>query len=101
MQQEYCKIAGKLLRGDLVDNVPGILTLNLEPPYLSFQPRQGSSKDASAWHCTSADLSCILLDLGLDTNQLQSWPPKELVIRWEGSFPGGTLSKFGLLPIRI
>ncbi len=78
-------------------NVQGILSLSLEPPYLSFQPREGSSKDASACDCTSADLSRILLELGFDTNQLQSWPPKELVIRWEGNFPGGTLSKFGLL----
>jgi hypothetical protein len=46
-----------------------------------------------------ADLRRILLDLGFDNNQLQSWPPNELFIRWDGSFPSRTLSKFRLLPM--
>lgn len=76
--------------------VEGILTINVNPPYVVFCPKEGKS---SIRECTAEHIRAVLADLAADVH-FQHWPVKECVIRLQGNFSRDKLEKFGLLTLR-
>jgi len=80
-------------------NIQGVLTLNLDPAYLFFEPACEIKIETRICDCSDTDLCELLLALGFADHQLKNWPPKEFFVRWAGDFPSETLAKFGVLPL--
>ena len=80
--------------------IEGLLTVNLEPPYLSFQSLEDLTAKSCLRYCTAEDVKSALANL-CAFQYFQHWPLKECIIRVEGSFSREKLAHFGLLPFRL
>ncbi len=78
--------------------IEGVLTINLDPPYLQFQGGD-TSIDGCLRECTTEEVRAALHELGQVCTR--AWPLHECVIRLRGKFPIVKLSMFGLLRERL
>jgi hypothetical protein len=74
--------------------IEGILTINLDPPYLSFHPNDSTSS-ACLRECATADIYVALGELAPLLNSVHQLD--DCVVRLQGNFSKGRLSKLGLL----
>jgi len=70
----------------------GILTISLNPPYLTFQEQ--SAEACTLKSCSVDDIRQALIELA-DVEPSQ-WPPEDFVMRMPGQFKRATLARFGL-----
>jgi hypothetical protein len=80
--------------------IEGILTVNLEPPYLSFQSTAGLAGEDSLRNCTTEEIRSALAEF-CAIEYCQNWPLKECIVRIQGNFCREKLVSFGLLPLHI
>ena len=79
-----------------MDMITGTLTINLKPPYLSFQSAAGSGHEYSyLTECEVEDIQRILLELGV--HESYRLPGKDGIVRSKGQFSIELLEEFGLI----
>lgn len=78
--------------------IEGVLTVNLDPPYLQFHG-DNRSVDGCLRECTTEELRAALGELA--ECSIMHWPLQDCVIRLRGMFPIVKLSLFGLLRGRL
>lgn len=75
----------------------GMLSINLDPPSLSFEPANSSGSDHCHRECSKSELNSFLKLLTLRETTTGTMP-KDLVVRSYGQFSPETLIRLGLLP---
>jgi len=84
--------------------IEGTLLVNLDPPFMAFQPRRcGQSIDRAVdieteirCDCTQAQIKDFLVELEV-ISVTQAWPPRECIMRLATKLPVRILLKHGLL----
>jgi hypothetical protein len=83
---EYRKVDHRALKGEAM--MEGILTINLDPPYISLE-----SEGTQSQRTFSLDqIRSILEELGV-----QRWPLRDCLIRLQGEFSFESLQRIGLV----
>ncbi|MBX9770767.1 MAG: hypothetical protein K2X29_05320 [Candidatus Obscuribacterales bacterium] len=81
--------------------IRGILTINLDPPYVGFLPdphiQPASSLPIHSWHhCTVDEIRNLLMDAEAISPE-HSWPPRECILHLPIVLSKTTLAKHGLI----
>ncbi len=75
--------------------IKGILTANLDPPYLVLDLADAGPLRSRRRECTSEEIRSAIFALGENRGAL-SWPPKDCVVRIQGAFSQDWLASIGL-----
>lgn len=76
--------------------IHGTLTVNLDPPYLMFEPSGDGNRPWLARQCTLSEMQQVLAEMGVEL-----WPMRECLIRVQGTFNRSKLNDLGLKPSLI
>ena len=82
----------------------GMLMINLEPGYIEFKSdicRDGGAKGIQIRHyCSQEEIRTFLIELDV-VNAVQSWPPRDLILRLPMWLPKNIIERLDLRQMEI